>query len=171
MEQGRPHRVRRGSGVRRSDAVRRRTRRSRACQHGSWLLARRYRRRRRSRSMRRSTGSGVGPGGHRARFSPQPPSTLNGSLGCGGIAAHARPVPATGCSTGTGTRPPSAWPRNSIRRAVQNFAVAGGAWTGIASVAHGERFLLGQWERGSRQLWRRSARSPLDSTNPYSPHR
>ena len=53
-----------------------------------------------------------------------------------------RPVPATGCSTGTGTRPPSAWPRNSIRRAVRISAVAGGAWTGIASSPTGNGFYL-----------------------------
>ena len=59
-------------------------------------------------------GSGSAPGGP-CTFSPQPPSTLDGALGCGGIAATPR-VTGTGSSTCSGSPPGSARPRTRDRR-------------------------------------------------------
>ena len=85
-------------------------------------------------------GSGSSPVGP-CTFSPQPPSTGNGSLGCGGI---------TATPTGSGY-----WLLNTYRYPTafgaaaqldqancENFAVAGGAWTGIASSSTGNGFYL-----------------------------
>jgi hypothetical protein len=85
-------------------------------------------------------GSGSSPVGP-CTFSPQPPSTLDGSLGCGAIAAT---------PTGDGYwllnnyRYPTAFgqaaPLDQANCA--GYAVAGGAWTGMASTPTGNGFFM-----------------------------
>ena len=85
-------------------------------------------------------GSGAAPGGP-CTFSPQPPSTLDGALGCGGIAAT---------PTGDGYwllnvfRFPTAFGKAASPGEVgcTGIAVASGSWTGLASTPTGGGFFL-----------------------------